>query len=115
MGAGGGGAAAVMGGALNAGAQLMNVKPEYMRGGSVGSTAGLLGTQYPYLIFSTPQYIMAENFRDIKGYTSNLKCHVGSCSGFFQASADNSELSGIGCTAEELDIIRNMLADGIYI
>lgn len=116
MGSGGGGAAAVMGGALNAGAQLMNIKPQYLRGGSVGSTSGLLGTQYPYLIFSTPQYIMAENFRDVKGYTSNLKCTVSSCSGFFQATADNSELSGISnATADELEMIRSLLADGIYI
>lgn len=115
-GGGGGNAASVMGGALNAGAHLMNIKPDYLRGGSVGSTAGLLGTQYPYLIFTTPQYIMAENFRDVKGYTSNLKCTVSSCSGFFQATADNSELSGISnATADELEMIRSLLADGIYV
>ena len=75
-----------------------------------------MGTQYPYLIFTTPQYIMADNFRDVKGYTSNLKCHVGSCSGYFQATADNSELSGISrATSDELNMIRQMLADGIYI
>ena len=78
-------------------------------------TAGILGTQYPYLIFSTPQYIMAENFRDVKGYTSNLKCTISSCSGFLQATADNSELSSIPCTEEEREYIRNILSEGIYV
>lgn len=103
-------------GSVNAGAQMMNIKPDYQRSGNVSSTAGIMGTQYPYLIFTTPQYIMADNFRDVKGYTSNLKCHVGSCSGYFQATADNSELSGISrATSDELNMIRQMLADGIYI
>lgn len=102
--------------AVNSGASLMNIKPEYQRSGNISSSAGMMGTQYPYLIFSTPQYIMAENFRDVKGYTSNLKCTVSSCSGFFQATADNSELSGISnATADELEMIRTILADGIYV
>ena len=110
------GAAAVTNASVNSGAQMINIKPDYQRSGNVSSTAGIMGTQYPYLIFTTPQYIMADNFRDVKGYTSNLKCHVGSCSGYFQATADNSELSGISrATSDELNMIRQMLSDGIYI
>lgn len=101
----------LIGGAMD----LMNAKPDYLRSGSVSSTAGMMGTQYPYLIFSTPQYIMAENYREVKGYTSNLKCHIGSCSGFLQATTDNSELSSIPCTEEERNYIRQMLAEGIYV
>lgn len=100
---------------VNSANQMANIKPEYQRSGNVSSTAGILGTQYPYLIFSTPQYIMAENFRDVKGYTSNLKCTISSCSGFLQATADNSELSSIPCTEEERDYIRNILSEGIYV
>ena len=100
---------------VNSANQIANIKPEYQRSGNVSSTAGILGTQYPYLIFSTPQYIMAENFRDVKGYTSNLKCTISSCSGFLQATADNSELSSIPCTEEERDYIRNILSEGIYV
>ena len=100
---------------VNSANQMANIKPEYQRSGNVSSTAGILGTQYPYLIFSTPQYIMAENFRDVKGYTSNLKCTISSCSGFLQATADNSELSSIPCTEEEREYIRNILSEGIYV
>ena len=100
---------------VNSANQMANIKPEYQRSGNVSSTAGILGTQYPYLIFTTPQYIMAENFRDVKGYTSNLKVRVGDQSGYLQATADNSELSNIPCTEEERSYIRQMLADGIYV
>ena len=100
-------------GAMN---QSSSIKPQYQRSGGVTSVAGLMGVRIPYLIISTPKYIMAENFRDVKGYTSNLKVEIGSCSGYLQATADNSELSGISnATADELDMIRTMLADGIYI
>ena len=89
-----GAAASVAAGSpVAAASQLMNTKPEYKRSGNVSSTAGMLGTQYPYLIFTTPQYIMAENFREVKGYTSNLKVRVGDQNGYLQATADNSELS----------------------
>ena len=100
-------------GAMN---QASSIKPQYQRSGGVTSVAGLMGVRIPYLIISTPKYIMAENFRDVKGYTSNLKVEIGSCSGYLQATADNSELSGISnATADELDMIRTMLADGIYV
>lgn len=92
-----------------------NVKPQYQRSGGVTSVAGLMGVRIPYLIISTPKYIMADNFRDIKGYTSNLKVTVKNESGYLQATADNSELSSIPCTDEERDIIRKLLADGIYL
>lgn len=92
-----------------------NIKPAFNRSGGVSGTAGFLSEQYPYIIRTTPKFIVAENFRDVKGHVSNLKCNIGSCSGFLQATADNVELSGIGCTDKERDMIKNLLAEGIYI
>lgn len=92
-----------------------NIKPSYQRSGGVTSVAGLMGVRIPYLIISTPKYIMASNFREIKGYTSNLKVRIGDQSGYLQATGDNSELSSIPCTEEERAYIRQMLADGIYV
>jgi PPE-repeat protein len=105
----------VLSGGISGASQISNIKPEYQRSGGVTSVSGIMGIQYPYLIYSTPQYIVADNFRDVKGHVSNLKCTVSSCTGFLQATADNSELSGIGCTAYELDLIRGLLAEGIYV
>lgn len=117
------GVAGVAGGLMsgNAGAvmngvgQMLNAKPDYQRSGNVSSTSGLMSIQYPYLIISTPQYIVADNFRDVKGHTSNLKVTIGNESGYLQATADNSELSSIPCTVDELDLIRQLLAEGIYV
>lgn len=92
-----------------------NIKPTYQRSGGVTSVAGLMGVRVPYLIISTPKYIMPDNYRAIKGYTSNLKVRIGDQSGFLQATGDNSELSSIPCTEEERAYIRQMLADGIYV
>ena len=100
---------------LGAMSSASNVKPQYQRSGGVTSVAGLMGVRIPYLIISTPKYIMADNFRDVKGYTSNLKVTVKNESGYLQATADNSELSSIPCTDEERDMIRKLLADGIYL
>lgn len=100
---------------LGAMSSASNVKPQYQRSGGVTSVAGLMGVRIPYLIISTPKYIMADNFREVKGYTSNLKVTVKNESGYLQATADNSELSSIPCTDEERDMIRKLLADGIYL
>lgn len=99
-------------GAINSAA---NIKPAYQRSGGVTSVAGLMGVRVPYLIISTPKYILAQNFREVKGYTSNLTVKIGDQSGYLQARADNSELSGIGCTKQEEDMIRDLLSEGIYV
>lgn len=102
-----------MTGAVNA---AMNMTPSYQRSGGVTSVSGIMGNQKPYLIYSTPRYITASNFGEVKGYTSNLTVTIGQQSGYLQATADNSELSGISnATSDELDLIRTMLSDGIYV
>lgn len=101
-----------VGGAVS---NVLSMKPEYMRSGGVTGTSGMMGVQYPYLIFTTPNYIIAESFRETKGYTSNLTVTIKNASGYLQAIADNSELSGIPCTDTEREMIRSLLADGIYL
>ena len=107
--------ASISGNTIGAFNSAMNMKPSYARSGGVTSSSGIMGIQRPYLIFSSPKYIIAENFRDIKGYTSNLKVTVGNCTGFLQATVDNTDLEGIDCTRDELEMIRNALSQGIYI
>lgn len=107
--------ASISGNTIGAFNSAMNMKPSYARSGGVTSSSGIMGIQRPYLIFSSPKYIIAENFRDIKGYTSNLKVTVGNCTGFLKATVDNTDLEGIDCTRDELEMIRNALSQGIYI
>lgn len=94
----------------------LTAKPTYQRTGSMSSAAGLMGVQTPYLIFTKPNYIQAANFREIKGYTSNLQCTIGEQSGFLNASVENEKLEGFGgATDREKEMIKNTLAAGIYI
>lgn len=94
----------------------LTAKPTYQRTGSMSSAAGLMGVQTPYLIFTKPNYIQAANFREIKGYTSNLQCTIGEQSGFINASVENEKLEGFGsATDREKEMIKNTLAAGIYI
>lgn len=94
----------------------LTAKPTYQRTGSMSSAAGLMGVQTPYLIFTKPNYIQAGNFREIKGYTSNLQCTIGEQSGFINASVENEKLEGFGsATDREKEMIKNTLASGIYI
>lgn len=94
----------------------LTAKPTYQRTGSMSSAAGLMGVQTPYLIFTKPNYIQAGNFREIKGYTSNLQCTIGEQSGFINASVENEKLEGFGtATDREKEMIKNTLAAGIYI
>lgn len=105
----------ILAGGVAGAASAANIKPNFNRSGGVSGTSGYMAMQYPYLIRTTPNYIVAKNFRDVKGQVSNLMCTIGSERGFLQATADNSELSDIGCTSAEIEMIRKLLADGIYI
>lgn len=102
--------------ATQATTSALTAKPTYQRTGSMASAAGLMGVQTPYLIFTKPNFIQASNFREIKGYTSNLQCVIGEQTGFLSASVKNEKLEGFGgATDREKELIKNTLAAGIYI
>jgi hypothetical protein len=91
----------------------LNAKPSFSRTGSVGSTSGLMGIQYPYLIFTTPKYIVAEKFRELKGHKSNLQVTIGDETGFLSAEVTNDDLIDFDCTVEELEMVAQKLREGI--
>lgn len=91
----------------------LNAKPSFTRTGSVGSTSGLMGIQYPYLIFTTPKYIVAEKFRELKGHKSNLQVTIGDETGFLSAEVTNDDLIDFDCTVEELEMVAEKLREGI--
>lgn len=105
------GASMGMAGASN----LMWNKPSVMRSGNASGTAGLLGIQYPYLIFTTPNYFGGKSFGEKCGYISNLPCKIGEQRGFLQSEVDFEKLSGIAAPIEVLQKVKSALAEGIYI
>lgn len=95
--------------------QAMQAKPTFQRSGNITSAAGLMGVQTPYLIITKPNYIQAKHFRAMKGYVSNLSCTIGDESGFISASVNNEQLTSINATQDEKNMLRQLLAEGVYI
>lgn len=90
-------------------------KPTYERSGNISGTPGMLGIQYPYLIFTTPNYFGGKSIGDKCGYVSNLPCKIGDQRGFLQSEVDFEKLSGIEAPFEIIQKIKEALAEGVYI
>lgn len=90
-------------------------KPTYERTGNVSGSAGLLGIQYPYLIFTTPNYFGGKSIGEKCGYISNLECKIGDQTGFLQAEVDFEKLNSINAPIDVLKRIKQALAEGVYI
>lgn len=104
-------------GAIRAGATIaqnvVNSKPEIHRSGAIGSAAGIMGLQKPYLIVEYPNPCKPKKQYHYIGYPSFVTVTLGDLTGF--ASFENVILSGISCTDEERQIILGMCQEGIYL
>ena len=95
---------------------MMWNKPSVMRSGNVSGTAGLIGIQTPYLIYTTPNYFSGKSIGQYCGYVSNLLCTIGDETGYISADVDFEILQDFdGATLEEMEMIKSALAEGIYI
>ena len=95
---------------------MMWNKPSVMRSGNVSGTAGLIGIQTPYLIYTTPNYFSGKSIGQYCGYVSNLVCTIGDETGYISADVDFEILQDFdGATLEEMEMIKSALAEGIYI
>lgn len=92
---------------------VMNAKPEIHRSGAIGSSAGIMGLQKPYLIVEYPNPCKPKKQYHFTGYPSFVTVKLGDLSGF--ASFENVILDGISCTDEERQIISAMCQEGIYL
>lgn len=103
-----------VGAGVDLAAGLMTSKPEYMRSGSISSSAGLLGHQRPFLVRAVPEMARTTHFRTMQGYASKLEGTIGSHTGYLRTQYTN--LSGVsGATDEELAEIKQLLESGIYV
>lgn len=105
-------------GVAGVGSSIMNQtfnKPGYQRSGNISGPAGYMGIQYPYLIASIPNYFGGPAIGEECGYVSNLPCLIGDQEGYLQSEVDFEILSGICCTEREQQMIKDALAEGIYI
>lgn len=82
-------------------------------GGSFSGNSGATGPKTPYLIVSRPQSAVARNFNSFEGYPVNFTTQIGECRGFIRVK--ECHLSGINATDDELDMIDQILKDGIIV
>ena len=105
------------GGLLMNAVQASTAKPQYARSGSVSNVAGLMSVQKPYIVKAIPVVVESKPaFKNTHGYVSNINVLVGDQKGYLRARVNNTMLTNIhGATNEELEEIKNLMAQGIFI
>lgn len=110
-----GGALGAAGGAATSAIQTATSKQSDVdRSGAVTSNTGDLGEFTPYIVIHRPVQSMPKNFKQIKGYQSNITAVLGDCTGYTEV--DYIHLDGIsGATDTELAEIEQLLKNGVII
>lgn len=92
---------------------VVGAKPEVTRNGAPGSTVGYLGVQTPYIIRTIPRQSLPDNYKDLKGYPSNLGGNVGDFPGYLEVM--DVRLNNIPATEDETAEIYDLLKGGIIV
>lgn len=82
-------------------------------GGSFAGNSGATGPKIPYLVVSRPESAVARNFNSFEGYPVNFTAKISDCRGYIRVK--ECHLSGINATDDELDMIDQILKDGIIV
>lgn len=90
---------------------VMAAKMRYHHAGSMGTGAGQLCRQKPYLIIERPNLDLANNYKSFVGYPCNKTKQLGLCRGFTQVEATNIAVRD--ATDVELSMIKELLMEGV--
>lgn len=114
-----GGASAPVSGALATSgliATATNVatsKPRIEHSGCMGSTAGQLGVQTPYLIIERPKQCLPQNANKYAGYPSYIYKAINTLTGYTEIA--DIHLEDIPATSDELEELERILKGGFII
>ena len=92
---------------------VTNSKVNIKRGGSLGSSVGLMSRRKPYLIRTNPNQCVPKTQNVFTGYPSYIRVLLSSCNGF--TIVEEMHLENVHATNEELVEIENILKGGVYI
>lgn len=109
-------AAMVAGGASAAASTagtVMNSKPNIQKGGSIGSSCGIMGNQKPYIILERPNLCLPGNQSSYTGYPSYITRTLGTLSGFTQVQ--DIKLNGFSMTETERNELLSLLRSGVIL
>ena len=90
---------------------VMGGKMLYNHAGSLGTGAGQLSRQKPYLIIERPNLDLASNYKGFVGYPCNKTKQLSTCKGFTQIEASNIVVRD--ATDVELSMIKDLLMEGV--
>ena len=88
-----------------------SMKPRVEKSGNVGSMAGLLGEQTPYLIITRPRLAKPFNQKHFMGYPAFITEKLETISGYTEV--ESIHLSGVPATENELSEIETLLKGGV--
>jgi len=92
---------------------VMSSKPEVHRTGTIGSSAGIMGLQQPYLIIEIPKACKPAKQYHYLGYPSFTTVKLGDVSGYQEFTS--ILLDGIPCTEDEREMLLAACEGGIYL
>ena len=91
----------------------MSAKMNYKHSSQLGTGAGQLAPQIPFLTIIRPNLDLADNYKSFTGYPCNKNLVLSSLHGFTQAEAIN--LSVPSASLEELSEIKELLLKGVIL
>lgn len=92
---------------------VMAMKPEIEKSGSLSGTGGMLGNQIPYMILERPRQALPAGFNGFAGYPSHMTAQLGTLSGYTEV--EHIHLENVPCTMKEADEILAFLQNGVIL
>lgn len=92
---------------------VMSAKPDIRSGGAIGSSAGILSVQRPYLIIERPKQSVPAFQNHFTGYPSNITAKVSDLTGYTEFETIN--LDGLFLTDSEKKELEDILKGGVYL
>ena len=89
----------------------LSYAPKISRGGDVNTNYGVLFRRKPYILYTRPRQSLPEGYNKYNGFTSNITCKLGDLTGFTQVAKIN--LSGLPYTSAEIEMLENLLTEGV--
>lgn len=107
----GGVAGAVGAGVVGAASAIANTGLHADRSGAIGGTTGFMSVQTPYLILTRPRQAMPEDQTEYTGYPAFITMSMHDLTGYTEIEV--AHLHGMSATADEVEEISRLLAEGV--
>lgn len=92
---------------------VTSMKPTIKRSGSLGSGAGFMGVQTPYMLLEIPRLCKPARQPHHLGYPSFVTIQVSGLSGL--GIFESIILDGVPCTEEERSMLQEIFKGGVYV